>query len=66
MKDLVIGLVVWATVVAALLAIGPKSQAEAPRPTTATSHRRVSAADRMRVHDQQLVDPMILTNGRVE
>ena len=54
MKDLVVGLVVWATVVAALLIVVPKSQIAVSQP------RRPTAGDLLRVHDQQMLNRMIL------
>jgi hypothetical protein len=64
MKDLVIGLVVLTAIIAAVLVFAPKSPAEVPHPTPAINHRPVSAADRLRVHDQQIKDSMILNSKK--
>ena len=61
MKDLVVGLVVWATIVAAILVIAPKTQTMAPSSQTTVSQRpRPTAGDLLRVHDQQILNSMIL------
>jgi hypothetical protein len=64
MKDLVVGLVVWATVVAALLIIAPKSHTTIPSPSISQQQRRPTAGDLLRIRDQQTVDSMILTNKK--
>jgi hypothetical protein len=65
MKDLVVGLVVWATIVAAILVIAPNSHFIAPKSQTGVYQRfRPTAGDLLRVHDQQIVNSMILTSEK--
>lgn len=65
MKDLVVGLVVWVTVVAALLIIAPKTHTTIPRPSISQQQQpRPTAGDLLRVRDQQTVDSMILTTRK--
>ncbi len=63
MKDFAIGVVVWATLVAAILIIAPKAQTAVSVPASRPS--RPTAGDLLRIRDQQTVDGMILTSGGV-
>jgi hypothetical protein len=65
MKDLVVGLAVWATVVAAILVIAPKSQTAVSQQLRPAQRLRPTAGDLLRVHDQQIVNSMILTSGNI-
>ena len=66
MKDLVVGFVVWATVVAALLIVAPKSHTTIPSPSISQQQRRPTTGDLFRIQHQQLMQTMILTRGRAE